>query len=88
MRSAEPALRHDGRGDLPAGPDVVCGLAGRLPGDTGQERAGGGADEAPQTGPRGETCRAVSSIFSPLTGTCCAALVHIKRVQLVLARCT
>lgn len=46
MCLAAPALWNDGRGDVPAGPDVVRGLAGGLPGHSGQERAGGGADEA------------------------------------------
>lgn len=42
---AEPTLRYNRGGDVPAGPDVVRGLAWRLPGHSGQERAGGGADE-------------------------------------------
>ena len=43
---AAPAVWHDRRGDVPAGSDIVRGLAGRLPGDSGQERTGCGADEA------------------------------------------
>lgn len=54
MRLAARALRHDGRGDLPARPDPVRGLAGRLAGHPGQERTSGGADEATQTGQRGD----------------------------------
>ena len=49
----EGALWHHGRGDLPAGPDPLRGLAGRLAGHAGEEGTGGGADEASQTRPRG-----------------------------------
>jgi len=52
---SESALWYNRRGDVPAGSDVVRGLAGRLSGHLGPERAGGGADETTQTRQRGET---------------------------------
>lgn len=63
--SAAPALRHNGRGDVPAGPDVVRRLAGRLPGHSGPERPGCGADETTQARQRGNmlTCVGWSDII-------------------------
>lgn len=55
MSAAAPALWNHRGGDVPARPDAACRLAGRLPGDPGAERAGGGADEATQTRQRGDT---------------------------------
>lgn len=43
---AETTLWDHRSGDISAGPDVVCSLAGRLSGHSGSKRAGGGADEA------------------------------------------
>lgn len=52
--SAAHTLWHDRCGDIPPGSDVVRGLAGRLAGHSGAERAGGGADETTQARQRGE----------------------------------